>query len=80
MINWPSSILAVANQCQSSEKRKEIFDRNKSDKPLEIGSKVLMRIPGMKAALQAAWEGPYHIVDRSSRVTYKVCKGDDHPA
>ncbi len=71
--------LAVANQSQSSEKRKEIFDRNKSDKPLEIGSKVLMRTPGMKAALQAAWEGPYHIVGSSSRVTYKVCKGDDHP-
>ncbi len=33
----------------------------------------------MKAALQAAWEGPYLVVDRASRVTYKVSKGDDHP-
>ncbi len=32
----------------------------------------------MYALLQAAWEGPYHVVDRASKVTYKVSKGDDH--
>ena len=44
-----------------------------------MGSQVLLRIPGIQAALQAAWEGPYTVVDRVSRVTYRVSKGDGHP-
>ena len=38
-----------------------------------------MRVPGIHAALQAAWEGPYNVIDRVSRVTYRVSKGDGHP-
>ncbi len=71
--------IAVSNESISGGKRALVFNKNKSEKPLEIGSKVLMRVPGMKTALQAAWEGPYQVVDSSSRVTYKVSKGDDHP-
>jgi len=71
--------LVVANQSKASEKRKEVFDRNKTDKVLEVGTQVLMRIPGMKAALQAAWEGPYTILNRSSRVSYQISKGEGHP-
>ncbi len=41
--------------------------------------KVLMRVPGIHAALQAAWEGPYIVKDKVSRVTYRVSKGDGHP-
>ncbi len=70
---------AVANQSLAADKRKLAFDKNKSDKQLEIGSQVLMRVPGVKAALQAAWEGPYTIKKRSSRVTYLVSKGENHP-
>ncbi len=50
--------LAVANQANSSGKRALTLNRHKQDKPLEVGAGVLMRIPGMKSALQAAWEGP----------------------
>ncbi len=71
--------LAAANQAVAGKKRALVFNRNKQDKPLEVGSSVLMRVPGIKAALQVAWDGPYKIVDRSSRVTYKVSKGVDHP-
>ncbi len=34
----------------------------------------------MKAALQAAWDGPYRVVERPSKVSYKISKGDDHPS
>jgi len=71
--------LAVANQADAIDKRAIVFNRNKQDKPLEVGSSVLMRVPGIKAALQAAWEGPYIIVGKASRVTYTVSKGDGHP-
>ncbi len=71
--------LAVSNQSESSSKRALAFNKHKSDSPLEIGSLVLMRIPGMKAALQAAWDGPYRVVERPSKVSYKIRKGDDHP-
>ncbi len=69
----------VANQSVSSGKRAECFKKGVRDKPLELGSLVLMRVPGIKASLQAAWEGPYTVVGKSSNVTYKVTKGDDHP-
>ncbi len=69
----------AANQSVSSGKRAECAKKGVRDKPLEIGSLVLMRIPGIKASLQAAWEGPYSVVSRSSDVTYRVSKGDDHP-
>ncbi len=71
--------LAVANQAESGVKRALSFNRHKQDKPLDIGASVLMRIPGMKSALQAAWEGPYKVVSSTSRVTYQISKGDGHP-
>ncbi len=71
--------LAVANQSDSSGKRALTFNRHKQDMPLEVGTSVLMRVPGLKAALQAAWEGPYVVVGKSSRVTYQISKGEGHP-
>ncbi len=71
--------LAEANQAESGVKRALSFNRHKQDKPLDIGASVLMRIPGMKSALQAAWEGPYKVVSSTSRVTYQISKGDGHP-
>ncbi len=71
--------LAVNEESKNVEKRVLSF-KGKSDRSLEVGSKVLMRVPGIHAALQAAWEGPYNVVDKTSRVTYKVSRGNDHPA
>ncbi len=70
--------LAVAHEAENSEKRAVSFNKHKQEKPLDMGASVLMRVPGMKAGLQAAWEGPYKVVGSSSRVTYKVSKGDGH--
>ncbi len=63
--------LAVANQAASSSDRALTFNKHKQDKPLDVGASVLMRVPGMKAALQEAWEGPYVVVGKSSRVSYQ---------
>ncbi len=71
--------VAVAEEAKSVDKRVVSFNKVKSDRCLEVGSQVLMRIPGIHAALQAAWEGPYTVVDKVSRVTYRVSKGDGHP-
>ncbi len=70
--------LAVAHEAENSEKRAVSFNKHKQEKPQDMGASVLMRVPGMKAGLQAAWEGPYKVVGSSSRVTYKVSKGDGH--
>ena len=31
-----------------------------------------MRIPGLRGSLEASWEGPYTVVDKLSRVNYRV--------
>ncbi len=71
--------VAVAEEAKSVENRVIAFNKGKSDRSLEVGSKVLMRIPGLQASLQAAWEGPYTVTEKVSRVTYKVSKGKGHP-
>jgi len=71
--------LAVAHETDSPLKRCLSFNRNKSDRCFEVGSKVLVRIPGLHASSQASWEGPYIMQDRVSRVTYRVSKGEGHP-
>ncbi len=42
-----------------------------------VGDKVLVRIPGMRGALQSSWEGPFPVVKKLSRVTYQVGMGKD---
>ena len=71
--------LAVSEEAKNVESRVVSFNRGKSDRCLEVGTQVLMRVHGIHAALQAAWEGPYNVIDRVSRVTYRVSKGDGHP-
>ncbi len=71
--------LAVVEEAKNVDKRVIAFNKGKSERHLEVGSKVLMRIPGLHAALQASLEGPCDVVDKVSRVTYRVSKGDGHP-
>ncbi len=71
--------MAVVHESDSTAKRCLSFNKNRSDRSLEVGSKVLVRIPGLHASLQASWEGPYTVTDKVSRVTYRVSKGDGHP-
>ncbi len=37
-----------------------------------MGSEVLLRVPGLHGALEASWEDPYSVVEKLSRVNYKV--------
>ncbi len=46
--------VAVAEEAKCVDKRVVSFNKGKSDRCLEVGSQVLMRIPGIQAALQAA--------------------------
>ncbi len=71
--------MAVVHESDSTAKRCLSFNKNRSDRSLEVDSKVLVRIPGLHASLQASWEGPYTVTDKVSRVTYRVSKGDGHP-
>ncbi len=56
------------------------YNKGKCDRSLNIGDKVLMRIPGLHGSLQASWEGPYDVTEKDSRVTFKVCEGEGHPS
>ena len=59
----------------ASGKRKELFDRKTVDRQLKEGDLVLCRIPGMSHKLEESWHGPYPVVERKSRVDYKVDVG-----
>ncbi len=64
--------VAVVNSNKSSVTRMLACNKNKSDRVLDVDSKVLLRVPGLLGALEASWEGPYEVVDKLSRVNYKV--------
>ena len=57
------------------EKRKASYDRGTVDRQLVVGDKVLCRIPGMIDKLEEAWHGPYDVIEKTSRVNYKVKVG-----
>ena len=59
----------------ASGKRKELFDRRTVDRQLKVGDMVLCRIPGMSHKLEESWHGPYPVIERKSRVDYKVDVG-----
>lgn len=71
--------VATTNELSAIEKRAEVFNKHKSDRSLNEGDLVLLRVPGIHVALSAAWEGPFVVVQKISRVTYKVRRKDsDH--
>ncbi len=71
--------MAVVEESNNAVKRCLSFNKNRSDRSLKVGSKVLIHTPGMHASLQASWEGPYIVKEKVSRVTYRVSKGEGHP-
>ncbi len=70
---------ACATEAKQIESRVCAYNKGKSDRCVKVGDSVLVRIPGLQAALQASWEGPYQVIEKVSRVTFKVSKGDGHP-
>ncbi len=67
--------VAVVNASAATDASRSAFNKHKSVRELEVGGKVLLRVPGLCGSLEASWEGPYDVVERLSRVNYKVCKG-----
>ena len=56
-------------------KRKTYFDKGTVNRQLEVGDKVLCRIPGMTGKLEESWHGPYSVEARTGKVNYKVKVG-----
>ena len=71
---------ASSMEASAGDKRVITYNKGKCDRSLNIGDKVLMRIPGLHGSRQASWEGPYDVTEKVSRVTFKVCKGEGHPS
>ena len=59
----------------ASGKRKCAFDKKTVDRRLEEGDLVLCRVPGMAHKLEESWHGPYPVVEKVSRVDYRVDLG-----
>lgn len=54
-------------------------NKHASDRELQIGSKVMLRVPWLHGALEAPWEGPYVVRSKLSRVNYKIAReGSSH--
>ncbi len=68
--------LASAHELDVIEKRAESFDKNKAEREFQKDDEVLLRVPGLKAALSASWEGPYVVTQKVSRVTYRIRRTD----
>ncbi len=68
--------MANSNELAAIESRAQVYNKNKSDRCLEVGDLVMLKVPGLHVALTAAWEGPYEVSERISRVTYKIRKKD----
>ena len=60
---------------KASGKRKDAFDKKTVDRSLEVDDLVLCRVPGMVHKLQEAWQGPYPVLERTSKVDYRVNVG-----
>ena len=66
----------LAERSQEASKRRKIsFDQGAVERELAVGDKVLCRIPGMIDKLEEAWHGPYEVLEKVSRVNYKVKVG-----
>ena len=59
----------------ASGSRKMQYDKTTVNRTLEVGDKVLCRIPGMSKKLKESWHGPYVVEARKSRVDYLVNLG-----
>ena len=60
---------------EASGMRKAQYDKSTVSRTLEVGDKVLCRIPGLSKKLKESWHGPYEVVARKSRVDYLVNLG-----
>ncbi len=63
---------AMVKGSQESKKRIEKCNKNAHERSLGVGGLVLLRILGLHGALEASWEGLYNVVEKLSKVNYRV--------
>ena len=68
--------LAQEELLKSRETQKMYYDRKARPKSLKIGSKVLLLLPLKKNKLLLQWKGPYKVVEKMSKVNYKIQVGN----
>ena len=51
------------NVGDAQSERKERHDKQAVVRRLEVGIKVLTRVPGLKSKLEGSWEGPFVVLD-----------------
>ena len=56
----------------AGSQRKLDFDKKARERSLELGDKVLLRIPGKIEKLEESWAGPYLVVEKLNRVDYRI--------
>ena len=64
--------IAFATDKSTSEKRCNKQNKSRKLRELPVGTKVFLRISGMRSVLTAAWEGPYTVLHKLSGVTYRI--------
>ncbi len=61
-----------------SAKRKSQYDKHASKRELKVGDSVMTRIPGRNGQFEDSWSGPHEVVEKMSRVNYKVKEKGSH--
>ena len=64
--------VAAANGSEESAKRLSRLNKHASKRELKVGDKVMLKVPGLQGALEAAWEGPYEGEQKLSKVNYRI--------
>ena len=66
------SNLAQENLQRSQQTQKRWYDRNARERELKVGDHVLVLLPTSSNKLLAKWQGPYPILEKLGKVTYRV--------
>ena len=62
--------LASTQEKAGKVRMKLTYDKKTKIRSFEMGSMVLMRVPGLTAKLEDSWEGPYEVLNKTSPVNY----------
>ena len=64
--------LASTREKAGKVRMKQTYDKMAKGRSFEMGSMVLMRVPGLTGKLENSWEGPYEVLDKTSPVNYQL--------
>ena len=64
--------LASTREKAGKMRMKQTYDKKAKSWSFEMGSMVLMQVPGLTAKLEDSWEGPYEVLDKTSPVNYQL--------